>query len=361
MSWLVNKKLKRAVIAFLATVITLAVLVALFPYGLKWGITSWLEDQGVEAEIDTIRLKLYDGIVQVKAAKGSNAAGDGFEVEEAALHFAWKPLWDKRFTITKISFQDLKLDVVENRSGILSVGGVRLPTGGADPQAQEAKSQPEANPWRVVLGDIELADIQLCHRILRQRITTSKSEPEAKAEASTKAQAVAESLEEEILHQSACLQLEEMQWQGEVVYPASTVEVAQQDIPLHVNGNLELKQLDIDDLKRKREYLGFKSLSLESLQLAGLQDITIQKLRLQEIRALIEGTSGASQRSGDEIVTLKELFVSPLNINNLNEIEIGVLNFIGPDVRVQRGKSGAWRLKDWLPEKQATASADRGY
>ena len=46
MSWLANKKLKRSVIALLATVITLAVLVALIPYGLKWGITSWLDDRG---------------------------------------------------------------------------------------------------------------------------------------------------------------------------------------------------------------------------------------------------------------------------------------------------------------------------
>jgi len=357
MSWLVNKKLKRSLIALLATVITLAVVVALLPYGLKWGMTSWLEDQGVTAEINTIKLKLYDGIIEVKAAKGSNAAGDGFEIGDAVIQFGWKPLWDKRLAITKLSFKHIKLDIVEKQDGLISVGGLPLPSGDTELQAQEAQGQSEENPWRVVLGDIELADIQLCHRIMRQKNVVSKNEPEAKAEVSSQAQSVAENLEEEMLHQSACLQLGEMQWQGQVVFPTAKVENVQQDIPLHVNGNLALKQLDIDDLKRKREYLGFKSLSLENMQLAGLQDITIQKLRLEEIRALIEGTSGAPQRSGDEIVTLKELFVSSLSIKNLNEIEIGLLNFIGPDVQVQRGKSGTWRLKDWLPEKQATASA----
>ena len=143
MSWLANKKLKRSVIAFLATVITLAVLVALLPYGLKWGITSWLEDQGVEAEIEAIKLKLYDGIVQIKAAKGSNSGGDGFEIGEAAIHVAWKPLWDKHLAITKISFKHFKLDVVETRDGVLSVGGVALPSEGTKPQAQEAQRQPE--------------------------------------------------------------------------------------------------------------------------------------------------------------------------------------------------------------------------
>jgi len=357
MSWLANKKLKRSIIVLLATVITLAVLVALLPYGLKWGITSWLEDQGVRAEIEAIKLRLYDGIVQVKAAKGNNSAGYGFEVGEAAIHFAWKPLWDKRLALTKISFKHIKLDVVETRDGLLSVGGIVLPSEGTKPQAQEAQRQPEENPWRIVLGEVELADIQLCHRILHQKIAASKSEPEPAAEASTDAERLAVSHEEEILRQNACLQLEEMQWQGEVIYPASKVDAAQEDIPLHVSGNLALKQLDIDDLKRKREYLGFKSLSLENIQLAGLQDITIQKLQLQEIRALVEGTSGASQHSGDEIVTLKALFVSPLNIKNLSAIEIGLLNFVGPDVQVQRGESGSWRIKDWLPEKQTTASA----
>lgn len=357
MSWLANKKLKRSVIAFLATVITLAVLVALLPYGLKWGITSWLEDQGVEAEIEAIKLKLYDGIVQIKAAKGSNSAGDGFEIGEAAIHVAWKPLWDKHLAITKISFKHFKLDVVETRDGVLSVGGVALLSEGVKPQEQEAQRHPEENPWRIVLGEVELADIQLCHRVVGQKIAASKSEPEPAAEAPTEAEPITVSHEEEILRQNACLQLEEMQWQGEVIYPASKVGTAQEDIPLHVNGNLELKQLDIDDLKRKREYLGFKSLSLENVQLAGLQDITIQKLRLQEIRALIEGASGGSQRSGDEIVTLKALFVSPLNIKNLSAIEVGLLNFVGPDVQVQRGESGSWRIKDWLPEKQTIDSA----
>ena len=356
MSWLANKKLKRSVIALLATVITLAVLVALIPYGLKWGITSWLDDQGVKAEIDTIKLKLYDGIVHVNAATGSNAAGDGFEIGEAAIHFGWRPLWDKRLTLTKINFKHLKLDVVETSDGLLSVGGLVLPPGESKPQTQETPRQPKEKPWRIIVGEIDLADIRICHRILRQRITTSKSNPDAITQKSNEPESVVESLEE-VLHQSACLRLEELHWQGEVVYSTGKVETAQQDIPLQINGNLALKQLDINDLKHKREYLGFKSLSLENVQLAGLQDITIQKLQLQEIRALVEGAIETSQGRGDEIVSLKELFVSPLKIKNLNEIEIGVLNFVGPDVQVQRGESGSWRLKDWLPEKQPMASA----
>ena len=356
MPWKTNKNLKRTAIALLAILITLAVLVAVMPYGIKWGVTAWLEEQGIQAKIERIRLKLIDGVVQINAAQGKNSAGDGFDIGEARLHFAWRPLWDKQFAITQISIHRFRLDIVEDSSGVLSVGGLQLPATVNEPQSQTIPPSPEDHPWRILLGEVEFADIQLCHRILRQHPGINQAEPKATQATATPTRLKADELKDKVLHQNACLQLEEMHWQGEVLYPANKAEIPRQDIPLQAIGELEIKQLDIDDLKHQREYLAFESLRLEQLQLAGLQNIGIQKLRLQEVHALVEDTNPEAQPNDNKIVTLKELFISPININSLTDIQIGLLNFVGPDVLVQRGEAGGWRIKDWLPEKQPTTT-----
>lgn len=143
----------------LAIVTALVILLlSLLPFAIRMGATSWLEDHGVQqAEIDNVDLNLLAGTFVVEGL----SADEGLKVGRLALNIDWWPLTDHRLFIRSVELKYIKAEVHQREDGSWQVATIELDEPAPETTPVEEKTEEAAEPWQVVLSDIDIVDINL--------------------------------------------------------------------------------------------------------------------------------------------------------------------------------------------------------
>jgi hypothetical protein len=157
------KPLRRRLI--LGAVITVAVIGtvlagAFLPgVGLRWGVVETLRRLGmVEVTLLDGDLSLFRGRVVVRQMAARPKDGQALALDDLALRFHWRPLFDRRLSFEAVALKGLAIDVEKRDNGYI-VNGLPLFVA----SAAGAASTPAGKPWTFDIESLQLSDSKLTY------------------------------------------------------------------------------------------------------------------------------------------------------------------------------------------------------
>ncbi len=283
-----------------ALIIVLAILAALLPLGIRFGLPYWLEQQGHEAEIRELRINWFDGILHIGGMQTRNTDGEGLTIEKGLVQFAWGPLTDKRIEIVKLELDGAALDIHQHENGKLSIAGIMMPD---DPEpVSEVQTAPET-PWSVDLQQIALASTQVCVQ------------------------------QPTLPVQHACLNVDALNWGGHLLL--------EQEISLL--GNLGIYKLALDDIAKNESLVQVGEIHIKDFQLHenNIQSVAV---RLDNGR-LLQLTSAENKQS--HVLQWKQLALNKLSYRVEHQLDIAEIDVLGLQATLTRNTDGAWAYQKW--------------
>ena len=94
----------------LAWVLLLLIIKFATPFVLKFIVTDWFESQGLNAQIGSVDLSLFDGVVNIKNISGTDKNSRGFKLGQLSLSWQWRSMLDRSIVIDGLRVQSLQLD-----------------------------------------------------------------------------------------------------------------------------------------------------------------------------------------------------------------------------------------------------------
>ena len=166
-----SKILKTTVITIAVTIV---LVVSLLPFVLRWQAVSWLEQQGLDAEIGYINIRPILGSVQINDVRIAASETEQLVLDEIQLNIDWSPLFDQQLYVEHAIIDGLSIDIVSTHSG-LRVGGIALPgkDDTPDPKPEPEESAADSALNHIMLERLELENIQLCYSQLSEGDTVN--------------------------------------------------------------------------------------------------------------------------------------------------------------------------------------------
>jgi hypothetical protein len=294
-----------------------SITVILLPFAIQVASQSWMRDQGLDADIEFVGFNPNSGILLVENAKGFTADNRGFTVKKLLVEINWKSLFDKKLDIQRIEIEDLYLDALSNKEGIVNVAGIALANKSNKP---DTKNTVEPITWTAQLHQLELSNIKLCHH------KTSGVQDNVVL---TVAQMM-----------NACASLGSMKWQGRLAWaaPAAGASLAQ---GLSVVGNMEIEKFLLADHDSTQRFVSWQQAKLDNLQIQGIDRFKTELFELKNVDLLQHSKS----RSAPYLASWDSLKIELPAINlQQKQLTISSINFTGLNVSVERAKSGVHGL-----------------
>lgn len=309
--------LKWFAVAIVSILLLLAILVAALPMISNMAIVYWLEQQGIIASVESIEIDVNDARLTVLNAQGENQQGQGFRLGRFNIDLAWRPLLDHVVQIDMIEISGLALDSAQNLQGLQTVAGIHLTTP-AEPQAETPVKQPVSTPWRIVLGDVRLHELNLCHEYSDQA-------------------------------KQFCLQLEDFDWTGKLSVDLHKPAAEQ----LEMLGGLRFAGVSVEDKKQQRLLLTGREIILSNLALESMDDVVVEMIRLEGWMLF----PGLTATGAQHIAQLDGLQLNDVVYKN-RQLQLKQVTIKGLGANVQRNKQGQWEINQLLESiaLQSTAS-----
>lgn len=332
-----NPGRSRFIIAVLILMTLLLVLRLALSPGIIYGATSWLKDQGIDANIESIEINIIKGSVQLINATGNKDGKQLFNVGLIEIHWQWQPLSKQTIEISKIALDALSINIKQYQDAII-IGGVQLSLAQTETQpemqaATQAATQAEtptktqqrnkANTWAAALGEINFSNLKVCY--LQHTTTLAKASEQSK-------------------FIDYCLDLEKMLWAGKILYASDTSAQHTSDIPLTLTGEFTLNGLSITDNKLNRKLLTSKSNTLDKVVISGLNKLHINRLQMNQLSLLQR-----NDKQHIDAVRFSHLIIDDIKLSNLNSLAIDSIEVSKPGLYLVKETASKWELEQWLP------------
>ncbi len=290
-------------------IIVLAILAALLPPGLRFGLSYWLEQHGHEAEIRELRIDWFDGILHIGGMQTRNADGEGLTIGRGLVQIAWSPLTDKRVEIVRLELNDTALDIRQHKNGKLSIAGITL--------SDEAESESDAQaapetPWAVDLQKITLVGTQVCVQHTTPPV------------------------------QHACLNVDALNWAGHLRL--------EQEISLL--GDLGIYKLELDDVAKKESLAQVEKIYLKDFQ---LNENNIQSAAVQLDNGRLLSLAPAENKQS-HVLQWKQLALNELVYRDAQQLDIASIEVSGMHATLIRNADGAWSYQKWQVSEDESAT-----
>ncbi len=324
-------------ILLILTVLFIALRIALSP-AIIFGATSWLKDQGIDANIDAIEISFTNGSLHLKNVTGNKNGEPLFNINLIELHWQWKPLTSKTITVNKIVLDTLSIPI-KHYQDVIIIGGVRLPLAQADTQsAHSRQSQPmldasaeeNVQAWAASLGEVTFNKLNICY---------------------LQHTAILADANQQSLFVDYCVELDEMLWTGNIRYADDTTSPGNTDMLLTSSGDFTLNGLSIIDNKLNRKLLESKSNTLNDVVITGLNKLQIKRLDMKQLSLL--------QRDDEkhiDALRFSRLLINDITLTNLNSLSIDNIKIDQPGLYLVKENKSQWEFEQWLPPSQKTPS-----
>ena len=165
----------------LVTALSLASLtllvVVLLPVAAQYGLRNWLLENGAQnVQIDDIDINPFTGVLLIEGLRIDVDSRNTLQADALGLNFAWQALARKRLTLSRITLSGIDMEIRQNDDGVLHIGGIPLPTTGAEADAKHAELQRKAlqaeqdSPWGIGIEMLTLSDIDIDYRMPQLQI-----------------------------------------------------------------------------------------------------------------------------------------------------------------------------------------------
>ncbi len=298
----------RLVYAVLALIMMISVLVITIPYSAKWAVVTWLEDQGIKAQVEAIDINFRDAIIDIYHARGTHANGKGFVLDYFHFDFSLSELWDKKLRVENIRMSGLRLDVEQNHTGVTHIAGLPIAEPGISKSVDitDQVNKESSTAWGIELHEVSLADIQICTSILKNEIDEQ---------------------------QHLCIQLKKFDWLGRFLLNSGVAA------SLETRSDLKLSGLAIENRKKGQTLLSSAELNIDKIQINALKNVKIGRVEFQGFYFFpdIEIDKNKKQVGRIDYLAIDHLTMTDLKLLELTKVELS-----GLALNMLRNKNAQW-------------------
>jgi len=292
------------------------------PYTIVYSAVYWLGKQGITSQIDDISINIIRGTFSVHNATGNKDGDTVFKIGRASIDWEWAPLSTKTIAVKHVLLDEFDLRAKQYSDGLI-IAGITIKNDGTIEQPPATDEQPVA--WSTALNQIDFKNLNFC---FMQHNTALASEAEGKP------------------FIDYCANAQAFTWQGSIGLVADSSAEAKQDPRLHVDGSLELSQLNLINNLLDADLIKLGELSLSNINIDGINDIKLDAININKLQLL--------QRSGHathkHAVDLNNINIKDIDFSNLDTVRIKSISLDTPLLSLAKDKSGAWKYQQWIPE-----------
>ncbi|MBT8121135.1 MAG: DUF748 domain-containing protein, partial [Gammaproteobacteria bacterium] len=144
--------MRRWFVVAMAALVLCVVFLLVLPYGLSYGLNSWLrENGGDEVSIQDIDLNLFTGRASIENLHLTVDARELMTIPRLDLDVDWLPLFSRQLVVRSIHVNGVVLEIEQSDDGSLRIGGISLPA--TDP-ADDAGA---GKQWHLGVDVLEIA------------------------------------------------------------------------------------------------------------------------------------------------------------------------------------------------------------
>ena len=150
------------------------------------------------------------------------------------------------------------------------------------------------------------------------------------------------------LHVGECV------WEGQLDYGKEN-----QPTFLRATGDLGLRQVHMDDMKRKLRLVGMSELNLKNLSAQGPNQIKVPKVRVEQLNVLQRLHDNLQAGADPSLISASEVTLQDVDLAEAREISIKTVELSGISSLLRRDSQRKWQLIDGLfgPAKRSGESA----
>lgn len=142
---------------FLFAVFFFCLIALLFTYGLRYGMTRWLESRGSDSvHIGWMHLNPFTGFITLEDVVVSRKGEVVLANYDIDINVGLKDIFQHRLTIESASLNGLRLDVERYKDGRIRLGGLILENkkNEGEKEAADTKGKPDGHVWSMVVKKI---------------------------------------------------------------------------------------------------------------------------------------------------------------------------------------------------------------
>jgi len=306
----------------LAWVLLLLIIKLAMPFVLKLIVTDWLESQGMNAQIGSVDLSLFDGEVNIKNTSGTDKNSRGFKLGQLSLSWQWRSMFDRSIVIDGLRVQSLQLDATWSENKFTNFAGFNLKA--SDKAVEKLTPQPSTKSWSIKLENSKIQDVSLC----------LKSANEAAQ-----------------LPLGQCVQFDQLLWNGVIDYSPADQEM---DNRWDIKGSLDLGGLEIHNNLHHHSLLKIESIAVNDVFVKSLSTIGIKNVFVDNFLIFQSQSKNALFKS--PVFSFQKLNFRTIQLLALNDLQVGIIELksLSSNLRLTRE---AWQdFDEWMQEyKRETA------
>lgn len=146
----------------LFVVLFILIVVGITPLAIEWAAVDWLKKRGAtDAALEDVELNPFTGEFSLSQLSVSQRDGQRFVVARLYLKVDYLPLFERRIEVRSIQLSGVDLDLIIDADDRLTLGGLLLPQGEAEPASAAAESTTNSPAWHFGLDQLMVDDIRL--------------------------------------------------------------------------------------------------------------------------------------------------------------------------------------------------------
>ena len=155
-------------ITFLTLSLLAAAILTATPYGIDYAAERWLLSHGLEVgRVEDVDFNPFTGTLVLYNLQAKIGESQVLHVPEARMRIHWRPFFNKRVHIEKLSIKDTTVIVDHDEKGHWRIGGLALAA------AETVAEQPRESTWGFSLNQIEILNSQVEHVLGAKKVKLS--------------------------------------------------------------------------------------------------------------------------------------------------------------------------------------------
>jgi len=312
----------RILLALFITLVTLAILRALLPVGIKATAYYWFDSNNIDAEIGKIEISLFNGSFAINDISGKSDTGKNFSLGRLNVSWQWNPLFNKTVFIDHLEINSLKADAAFYKDGNMNIAGLIIKPTDKEETETPAVAEQVSTPWNVTVVTIKLSDVEFC---LQQYNETETPDIDY------------------------CASLTRFDWSGNVNYTSSIQSMVPNTVPLYINGSLNLNNLAVKNNLLSLTLLDINAINIQDIIIQTPLDISLSQIGINKLTALQRHTK--SESNDAQVIAFDQLSIKPLSFLELNDLKLGSIKLDGTQVYLHVDKNSHTDFAKWLPKE----------
>ncbi|HFD12554.1 MAG TPA: hypothetical protein ENJ32_08820, partial [Crenotrichaceae bacterium] len=319
----------RILLAITGFIVLLIIARIALPYAVIHTTVSWLNDKGIDANIEDIRIKIISGSIVLKNATGTDNRNHHFTIGDIELFWDWSPLSSKTVQVNRVKLDNIKLDIERYNNATVVSGILFNDSDNNEASTDSGDNEAPETPWGTSLNTIELSDINVCYQQHHTDIDQASDNTR---------------------NIDYCLHLSSLSWNGNISHKSDnqlSQEHNQKDEVVRLyynsNGDFQLNHFAITDNLLQKKLIEIENFQLNDVVIKTLNDIAIASI-------VFENVSGLQRDDKEHIDTVrtKSLQINDIHFKQLHQLSVADISVNDPGLFIQKDKAGLFTYKKWI-------------